>query len=149
MTTTERGGWEHFGRAAEHLARRVAHDARRFAARVEEHVGEFARDVRHEWRCGQRTAWRGEGASADDVRRIFADVRGVLSAVLDGVDEFISGVFHETTATSWTRVVLNRDATCGRCARSIPAGHEAHVRGSAERREFRCLDCGVQPAADA
>jgi hypothetical protein len=140
MTTSERG-WENIGRAAEHFARRVAHDARRFAERIEAHVGEFAHDVRHQWRCGER--FGGRRASADDVRRVFEDIRGVLAAVLDGVDELITGVFHDEAETSWTRVVFNREATCGGCARTIGAGSEGYVRRRAGGREVRCLECGA------
>ncbi len=140
------GGGEPLGRAAERLARRIARDARHFAERVEEHVGEFASDVRREWRgwSADAESCRGARTSADDVAgdvgRIFGDVRDVLAAVLDGVDEFIGRVFQGEPGTTWTRVVLNRDVACGGCAKAVPAGQEAFAR--ADGREFRCVDCG-------
>ena len=139
--------WQHIGRAAEDFARRVARDARRFAERVEAHVGEFAHDVRHEWHCGHRTERRRDQGSAEDVRRVFQEIRGVLAAVLDGVDEFVTRAFQEETEPAWARVVCNHDVSCGKCGRPIAAGQEAHVRATAEHREFRCLDCGAPAAA--
>jgi len=140
-----RDDWQHLGRAAEHFARRVARDARRFAERIEEHAGEFAGEVRREWRRGGR----GIPGSADDVRRVFDDVRGVLSAVLEGVDELITDVFRGGGPEPWTRIVMNRDATCGGCARPIGAGAEAYVRRRAGGRELRCAECGVPQDATA
>jgi len=142
MTTTHDsargGGWDQLGRAAEDFARRVADDARRFATRVEEHVEELAHDVRREWRCGhgRDRAW-----SPEDVRRVFTDVRNVLGAVLDGVDELIGGVLHREA--EWRRVVTNRAVTCAACRRTIGPGDEAYVHGVAAAREFRCVACGV------
>jgi len=141
--TTQENRWEHLGRAAEHFARRVARDARKFAERVEAHVGEFAHDVQHEWHCGRRTSWAGHEGAGEDARRVFQDIRGVLVAVLDGVDEFITRAFHEQGEERWARIVCNHDVTCGKCGRAVAAGQEAHVRRTAEHREFRCLDCGV------
>lgn len=147
MTTTHSGrhdgGWEHFGRAAEHFAHRVARDARVFASRIEEHVGELAHDVRREWRCGSFAERRSRGGSAEDVRRVFEDIRGVLSGILDGVDEFVTRAFQDAPDEPWARVVCNREARCDACARTIGAGEEAHHRRTAAAREFRCLDCGV------
>ena len=143
--TTQENRWEHLGRAAEHFARRVARDAREFAERVEAHVGEFAHDVRHDWHCGRRTSWGAHEGAAEDVQLVFRDIRGVLSAVLDGVDEFIARAFHDQADKArWARIVCNRDASCGTCGRAITAGQEAYVRGTADRREFRCLDCGAR-----
>jgi hypothetical protein len=150
MTQTEelwhdlRDNWQHLGRAAEHFARRVARDARRFAARVEEHAGDFAGEVRREWHSG-----RAFPGSTDDVRRVFEDVRGVLSAVLEGVDELITDVFSGGASEPWTRVVSNRDASCAGCGRTVAAGAEAYVRRQAGGREFRCVDCGVPKDAPA
>jgi hypothetical protein len=138
-----RGGWEHLGRAAEHLARRVARDARRFAARVEEHVGEFAGDLGREWRCGASARRHGGRDSAAEVRRVFEDVRGVLAAVIQGVDELITDVFSGVTDEPWTRVVCNRDTTCDGCGRSVETGGEGWVRRRASGRQFRCAGCGV------
>jgi hypothetical protein len=144
--TTEHGchdshpRWEHFGHAAERFAKRVAEDAKLFAERVEEHVGDFARDMRREWRGTASTD------SADDIRRIFDDVRGVVRNVLDGVDELMSGLFSKDAAGEWSKVVLNRDANCAGCARGLSAGAEAWSRHGAGGAEFRCGDCGAPPA---
>ena len=146
-----REDWQVLGRAAEHFARRVARDARRFAARMEEHVGEFAGDMRREWRCGPGAGRHGQRRPpTEEVRRVFEDIRGVLSAVLEGVDEIITDVFSGSGGEeSWTKVVCNHDATCESCARPIAAGSEAHVRGRASARRFRCLECGVPKDASA
>ena len=141
--TTDHGSWDDFGRAAEQLARRVARDARRFAARLEDDVGEFAHDVRRRWRCGEWHARADWSRSPEDVRRVFQDVRSVLAGVLDGVDELIASVFSQPKDEGWARVVLNRDATCVGCGRAIGAGVEAFLRRSAAGKEFRCLECGA------
>jgi len=147
MTTREHereeasGGWAHIGRAAEEFARRVASDARRFAERIEEHAGEFAHDVARDWqRLGREC---GAGGPGPDARRIFDDVRSVLADVLEGVDELIGRVFHPEPDQDWTRVVHNRDVTCGGCGRATPAGTEGYVRRAAGGTEVRCLACGV------
>jgi predicted nucleic acid-binding Zn-ribbon protein len=142
----QRGGWEHLGRAAEQFARRVSRDARRFASRLEEDVEELARDVRRDWRCGQR-AWQRSDWSPEDVRRVFNEVRTVLRSVIDSVDEMIGGAFHDAAAGDWTKVVSNRDEICKTCSRTIPAGSEAFVRGSAVDREFRCAECSPPSGA--
>ncbi len=135
------GGWDRLGRAADHFARRVARDARRFAEHVEEHAGDFARDVAREWRrAGSAGEW---GDAAADVRRIFEDVRHVLSDVIEGVDELIGRVFHAPGEGEWTRAVSNREATCTGCGRTSAAGTEGWVRRTAGGTEFRCLACGV------
>ena len=144
-----RDNWQHLGRAAEHFARRVARDARKFASRMEEHAGDFAGEVQREWRCGARTAKHAMPGSADDVRRVFEDIRGVLAAVLEGVDELITDVFSGGAAEPWTRVVSNRDATCAGCGRAVAAGAEAWVRRRPGGREFRCVECGVPKDASA
>jgi hypothetical protein len=138
-----REGWERFGRAAEHFAQRVARDARRFAARVESHVGGFAHDLGREWRCAAGAARHGGRASADDVRQVFEELRGVLASVLDGVDELISSAFSAAQEERWTRIIVNREAACAGCSRAIGAGAEAWVRRTASGRTFRCLECGV------
>ena len=143
MTHTD---WERFGRAAEHLARRVARDARKFAARVEEHVGEFAGELGREWRS-RTDAGRG-GDAAAEVRRVFDDIRGVLAAVLEGVDEVITDVFAGATDEPWTRVVCNGERPCEACGRTIASGGDAWVRRRAGGRRFRCAGCGV-PADEA
>ncbi len=132
-----REGWEHFGRAAEHFAHRVAGDARHFAERVEEHVGDLARDLEREWRG------RGHRGSAEEVRRVFEEVRGVLAAVIEGVDDLVTDLFSPQGEEGWTRIVCNREATCAGCGRTIAAGAEANVRGRGPARELRCLECGV------
>jgi hypothetical protein len=139
--------WEHLGRAAERFARRVARDASRFAERIQEHASEFARDTARDWR---RMCWsfehggrpRGE---AGDVRRIFEDVRGVLSDIVDGIDEFLDRVFADAGDTGWLRMVSNRAASCGHCGRAIGAGEECFVRRRAGEKELRCLSCGAPP----
>src|SRR3989442_787681 len=105
MTSTDesrheaRAGWEHIGRAAEEFARRVARDATKFAERMEEHAGDFARDAARDWRRAQRHFQRGCGhtwrVTEPEVRRIFEDIRAVLTDVIDGVDELIGRVFGE------------------------------------------------------
>ena len=147
MTTTDEHGchgshadWERVGRAAERFARRVADDAKLFAERVEEHVTDFARNLRQEWRAAEPF---GSGAgSGDDVRRIFDEVGAIVRGVVDGVDELISGLFREAEG-EWTLVVLNREATCGGCGKKAAAGTEAWVRKAAAGTEFRCGQCGV------
>ena len=147
MTTTDEHGchgshadWERVGRAAERFARRVADDAKLFAERVEEHVTDFARNLRQEWRTAEPF---GSGAgSGDDVRRIFDEVGAIVRGVVDGVDELISGLFREAEG-EWTLVVLNREATCGGCGKKAAAGSEAWVRKAAAGTEFRCGQCGV------
>jgi hypothetical protein len=136
--------WERVGRAAETFARRLARDARIFMERVEEHAGDFARDVRGEWSCGGAARHhRDRARSAPDVRAVFEDVRGILSDVVEGVDELIARLFPQPADEPWTRVVANRDAVCGGCERPIAAGAEAHVRRVAGGTQFRCLVCGV------
>jgi hypothetical protein len=146
MTTTDEHAchgshtdWEHVGRAAERFARRVADDAKHFAERIEEHVVDFARELRRERRAGEPSGSSGPG---DEVRRIFDDVGAIVRGVVDGVDELISGLFKEAEG-QWSLVVLNRDATCGGCGKTAAAGSEAWVRRSGVGTEFRCGQCGV------
>lgn len=145
------GSWEHIGRAAERLARRVARDASKFAERVQEHAGDFARDVSRDWsRMHWASACGDRRYTQADVRKIFEDVRGVLTDMIDGVDEFIERVFpgrSESSAGDWVRVVTNREATCGQCGRSLAAGDEAFVRRVPGGREFRCRECGPPATA--
>ena len=162
MNTTDRNAddrdpsWEHVGRAAEHFARRVARDAGKFAERLQEHAGEFADDVARDWRRANRDTWRhcrrAYRHGEPEVRRVFEDIRTVLADVLDGLDEFIEGLFAAPRAgadedRSWTRVVANREATCAECARSIVAGDEAWLRRTADGVAFRCTTCG-EPAKE-
>lgn len=145
--------WEHVGRAAEDFARRVARDANKFAERMEEHAGEFARDAARDWRRAQRhcrRAW--QHMSGPEVRRVFEDVRSMLTDVLEGVDELIERVFGETPSDAargadaepeWTRVITNRDTTCGGCECRIGAGENAFVRHDGDTVLFRCVDCGT------
>jgi len=146
--------WESIGRAAEDFARRVARDAGRFAERMEEHAGDFAHDIARDWRRAQRRYRHRylRAASAPDVRRIFEDIRTVVSDVLEGVDELIERVFTEPSATTdaeWLRLVVNSDAACSGCTQTILAGDAAYVRRSTDGREFRCLTCGVPAPASA
>jgi hypothetical protein len=138
-----RESWEHVGRAAERFARRVARDAHRFARNVEEHVGELAHEMRREWRCGRGATASGTRRPDADVRRVFEDVRGVLAAILDGIDELVTDLWSGGAERGWSRVVCNRDATCGGCARPLAAGAEAWVRRRPGGLEFRCLECGA------
>jgi len=147
MTTTDEhdgchgshADWERVGRAAERFARRVADDAKLFAERVEEHVSDFARNLRQEWWAAAEPFGSGSG---DDVRRVFDDVGRIVRGVVDGVDELISGLFREAEG-EWTLVVLNREATCGGCGKKAAAGSEAWVRKAPAGTEFRCGQCGV------
>ncbi len=147
MTTTDHGchrpptGWEHLGRAAERFARRVADDARLFAERVEESVGDFARDVRRDWNASSQKA-----DASDDIQRIFDDVRGIVRGVMDGVDELVSGLFRPEDGAEWTRVVLNRDAACVGCGKPVTAGTEAFVQRQGAGMQARCAECGPPEA---
>lgn len=150
-------GWEHIGHAAEHFARRVARDAGKFAERLQEHAGEFADDVARDWRRARRDSWRrcrrAYRHSEPEMRRVFEDIRTVLADVLDGLDEFVEGLFAEPRAAAargerWTRVVANREATCAECSRSIAAGDEAWLSRTADGVVFRCSTCG-EPQANS
>ena len=152
MTDTEREwdesriDWNHLGRAAERFARRVAHDAGRFAERIQEHTGEFAEEISRDWRRG-----RGKLHDGAEVRHIFEDLRGMLTDIIDGVDELIAHVFQEPAAgadTPWVRMVTNRDLVCAACERPLKAGDEAYIRRNEAGIEARCLACGT-PAEEA
>jgi hypothetical protein len=137
-----RESWESFGHAAEEFGRRVAKDARRFAERVEEHMGDFARDLEREWRNGRP---RG---SADDVRRVFDEVGGVVKAVLEGVDELVTDLFSPTPESAapgerWTRTTAERDVQCEKCGKTVASGGEAYGRSRGRSRAYRCVDCGA------
>jgi hypothetical protein len=151
-----RSEWSHVGRAAEDFARRVARDAIRFAERIEEHSREFARDLGREWRHGRRhgrhAGWD-DRSSAEEVRHIFEDVRGIFDAVIDGVDELVARLFPEAgqaaetarqpeESPAWTRVVANREATCSGCQRLIAAGEDAYAQEADDGPVFRCATCG-------
>jgi len=153
MTTTDEHGchgshadWERVGRAAERFARHVADDAKHFAEKVEEHVVDFARDLRREWGRASE-AGRGAGAAGgsgpgEEMRRIFDEVGSMVRGVVDGVDELISGLFKEAQG-EWALIVLNRETKCGGCGKTATAGTEAWVRKSAVGTEFRCGQCGA------
>jgi hypothetical protein len=154
----ERQNWEDIGRAAETFARRVARDASRFAERLQEHTTDFAYDVRREWRRDRhrhrhhrRHGFACRQPSADDVRRVFNDVRGVLADVLDGIDELIERVFpagaeeeEDEGREAWERMVSNRDVTCVACGRAIAVGDEVWARRAADVMEYRCMTCGTE-----
>jgi len=129
-----RAGWEHFGRAAEHLAERVADDARGFARKVEKHVSDFAQELAREQKGGTK------GATADEVRRVFDDMRGVLAAVIEGVDDLITEAV--SGRERWTRMVAKSEATCAACTRPILPGTECFARRHVGTREYRCTTCG-------
>ena len=144
---------EDIGRAAEEFARRVARDASRFGERMAEHAGEFGRTFAREWRERRRpgTPWSGE-----DVRVVLREVRGMLSDLVDGVDEVVERFFGRERRTEetvppeeWVRVVTSREVTCAGCGRVVGAGEECHVRKGPEGRAFRCLACGPAPSGDA
>jgi hypothetical protein len=139
MKTAERhDSWQQIGRAAEQFARSVARDAADFASRVEQHVGALASEIGREWRGPGEEATRAK--PADDVRRVFEDVRGVLNAVIEHVDELITTAF--APPDSWTRVTVNRDGVCAACGRPIAAGAEAFARRKVGSHELRCDACG-------
>ncbi len=147
----QRSDWHDVGSAAEDFARRVARDASKFGERLAEHASAFAGNISREWRRHQRhgTEWRG-----DDVRAVLKEVRGILTDVVDGVDELIERFVRpsresEPPEGAWTRVVTSREVTCGSCARPIGAGEECHLRRREGGREFRCIACGPTPVADA
>lgn len=156
--------WNRLGRAAEDFARQVARDAARFAERVEEHARDLARDVGREWRRSERRHRRDRHDGAEEMRRVFADVRTLVDDVLDGVDDIIGRFFHdpgeatheppEPPATPappdapgaaemrpWTPVVANRSGVCSACGGDIAVGAESFVRVSAGEPEFRCSAC--------
>jgi hypothetical protein len=161
------------GRAAEEFGRRVARDATRFAERIAEHANELARDIsrdhrraRHEWRRAWRDDWREarqraeRSPAAEDVREMFADVRGLVGDVLDGVDDLVGRIFgpppeqrakEERSADAereprdgegWQPIVSNREAHCAACGTAVHPGDEAHLRRSASGVEVRCAGCG-------
>jgi hypothetical protein len=142
--------WQHIGRAAEQFARSVARDAADFASRVEQHVGALASEIGREWRgAGEGTA-KAKINPADDVRRVFEDVRGVLSTVVERVDELITSAFAPGAASddTWTRVTANHDGVCAGCGRPIAAGADAFARRKAGSHELRCAGCGIpKPSA--
>jgi hypothetical protein len=140
----ERGSWDDLGRAAEDFARRVARDASRFAERIEEHAGVFARDLARDWRRARRRYRHAcRYGAAPDARRIFDDIRTMLTDVLDGVDEFIERVFPGDAGDhGWVRVVANRDVACAACARTVHTGEDTYLHAAADGKEFRCLQCG-------
>jgi len=154
-------GWESVGRAAENFARRLARDASRFAERMTEHASEFASDVAREHRRTRRELRHelrraARNVTGNDVRRVFEDIRTVVSDVLDGVDELIERVFEgpeeaaDTAAdASWVHLVHNRDATCGGCGGPIRAGDDGWARRTSTGTEVRCAACGVPSSAQS
>jgi hypothetical protein len=133
--------YERIGRAAEHFARRVARDARTFAAHLEAHAGELAREVWGGGGHGHRQH-RSE-RPGPDVRQLFEDVRGVLAGIMDRIDDLLAAAFPAAADEPWRRVVSNRDAACAGCGAALAAGAEVHARRTATGTEFRCLACGV------
>ena len=145
-------GRDRSGHAAEEFAGRIARDAQRFGERVAEHASHFAREIAREWKHGPGYDTR---PMADDVRGMLNEVRSLVSDVIGGVDELIVRMFQQPNArlgddepATWTRVVTNREATCGGCGRKIGPGEDCHLRRGTDIREFRCTDCGA-PTADA
>ncbi|MBI3782372.1 MAG: hypothetical protein HY270_03115 [Deltaproteobacteria bacterium] len=144
------GGWEQVGRAAEDFARRVARDAGRFAERLQEHSSELAHDVARDWRRARRRHrhWQGHSCragAADDVRRVFEDIRGVVAGVLDGIDDLIDTVFAQPAAeppADWEKIVSNREVSCIACGRPVAVGDEAYLQRRESAVEYRCQSCG-------
>jgi hypothetical protein len=145
-------GWEQVGRAAEDFARRVARDASRFAERLQEHSSELAHDVARDWRRARhryrqdRAESSCRSASADEVKRVFEDIRGVVAGVLDGIDELIDRVFPQPAAdgtADWHKVVSNRDVSCSACGGAVAVGEEAYLRRAEAGVEYRCRSCGT------
>lgn len=137
-----RRDWDRTGHAAEDFARRIARDAQRFGERVAEHASGFARELAREWRHGPGYDTR---PMADDAKAVMKEVRGLVSDVIDGVDELIGRLFQgdgEEKAPLWTRVVTNREVECAACGRRIGSGEECHLRRREDGRDFRCADCG-------
>jgi hypothetical protein len=130
-----RDNWEHLGRAAEHFARRVAKDAGKFAERLEAHVGELAADLRREWEAAER-----RGATAE-LNKVVDELRGVVGAVLGGVDDLVSDML--SGSARWTRRASVHEGSCAGCGSKVAAGAEAYVRGRGADRDLRCLACGV------
>jgi len=139
------GRWDDVGHAAERFARRVARDASKFAERVQEHAGDLAHDIARETRRGRAEETDSESTPRPDVRKIFEDVRDVVSGIADGVDELIDRIFPQEaqpSAEEWTRVVTNRSGNCSKCGTDIATGDDCYVRGEAAAREMRCRACG-------
>jgi hypothetical protein len=126
------------GDATGEFAQRIARDAQRFGERVAEHASEFARNVAREW----RHAGFGTSRTADDVRGVLKDVRGLVADVIDGVDELLVRLVRPEPADGWVRVVTSREVDCVGCRRRIGAGSECHLHRTREGREFRCAECG-------
>ena len=143
---------EDIGRAAQEFARRVARDASRFGERLAEHAGDFGRTVSREWRShGGAQSW-----NPDDLRGVLREVRGLLSDVVDGVDELVVRLFggppieREQAAGGWRRGAAPREAACAQCGRPIAAGEERHERRTPDGYAARCLACppeGMDPGA--
>lgn len=142
------------GHAAEDFARRIARDAQRFGERIAEHAAEFARETAREFRHGRSLD---PTLVADDVRGVLKDVRGLVTDVIDGVDELLARFFPPEPADApadapaedvWARVVTNREVPCVACGRAIGAGEECHLHRRRDGRDFRCAECGPPaPAA--
>jgi hypothetical protein len=143
MKTAEQrhDSWQQIGRAAEQFARSVARDAADFASRVEQHVGALASEIGREWR--RPSDGSAKPKPADDMRRVFEDVRGVLTAVIERVDELITTAFAPAPDEPWTRVTANQDGVCAGCGRPIAAGADAFARPKAGSHELRCDACGI------
>jgi len=146
---SDHDGWAHVGRAAEDFARRVARDASRFAERLQEHTSDFASDVSREWRRARHRTHRRHrvpgGETAQDVRQVFEDVRGLIADVLTGIDDLIGTVFPPSPADAervWEKVVSNCDVTCAACARPVAVGDAAYVSRGDAGVEYRCATCG-------
>ena len=156
MTTEHRdthdpGVVQQIGRAGEEFARQVAHDAGTFARRVQRHAGEFARSVgRERWRMHRhRRHSARRHAAAPEVRRIFDEVRTVVTEVFDGIETLLARLLPADSATeaAWEGIVSNCSVTCLVCGRTLPAGEEIEVRRMDDRVDFRCRACADAPAA--
>ena len=136
-----RRDWDRAGHAAEEFARRIARDAQRFGERVAEHASGFARELAREWQHGPGYDTK---PMAEDAKGVLREVRGLVSDVIDGVDELIGRLFQgpSETAGTWSPVVTSREVDCVACGRHIGAGEECHLHRRPDGREFRCAECG-------
>jgi hypothetical protein len=146
------GVLEQIGQAGEEFARQVAHDAGTFARRIQRHAGDFARSVgRERWRTQRhRRHVHHRHAAAPEVRRLFDDVRTIVTDVFDGLDVLLGRILpaaETAPEAAWERIVSNCSVTCLTCGRTIRAGEEIEVRRTTDRIDFRCLTCPAPAAA--
>src|SRR6185295_287339 len=88
---------------------------------------------------------REDRGAADEVRRAFREVRGVLRAVVEGVDDVIVDLFGDGEDAPWARVATSQETKCSGCGATIAAGADAWARRRGHRSQFRCVACGADP----